>query len=71
MVKLNHYKILIIYINEGHSGGINAVYFSHDDRIIISGGDDKLIKIWDSDTFKLLNSFEGIINLILLYLKFY
>ena len=53
---------------QGHSGWVNAVSFSRDDKYIVSGGDDKLINIWNSETFKLIRSFDSIITTIILYL---
>ena len=39
---------------EGHNGCVNSVCVSPDGNLIISGSDDKTIKIWDSKTFLLL-----------------
>ena len=39
------------YTLQGHEGGVNCVDFYRGDRpYIISGGDDRLIKIWDYQT---------------------
>jgi len=34
----------------GHSNRVNSVDFSRDGKRIVSGSDDKLVKIWDTVT---------------------
>jgi len=34
----------------GHSGSVISVAFSPDGTRVISGSDDKLVKIWDTET---------------------
>ena len=36
----------------GHSGDVNSVAYSPDGKHIVSGSDDKTVKIWDSTTSK-------------------
>ena len=33
---------------------INYVQFSPDDQLIVSGGNDKIVKIWNSNTLELM-----------------
>ena len=42
-----------------HSGDINSVAFSPDGTKIVSGSDDKTIKVWDAVSFNLLDSRPG------------
>ena len=44
----------------GHSGEVNSVDWSSDGRWIVSGSDDKLVKIWDAETGVLVRSFLGV-----------
>ena len=41
----------------GHSGTVWSVTFSLDGTRIVSGSDDKLVKIWDVETGDEVNSF--------------
>jgi WD40 repeat protein len=34
----------------GHSGGVRSVAISADGKRVVSGSDDKTVKIWDADT---------------------
>ena len=34
----------------GHSGSVLTVAFSPDNKRVVSGSDDKLVKIWDANT---------------------
>ena len=34
----------------GHSDGVDSVAFSRDNTRIVSGSNDRLVKIWDADT---------------------
>ena len=36
----------------GHSAAVASVGFSRDGKWVVSGSDDKLVKIWDTATFK-------------------
>jgi len=36
----------------GHSAAVTSVRFSRDGKWVVSGSDDKLVKIWDTATFK-------------------
>ena len=53
------YKYCIKYLFKGHNGRVQSVNFRKDGKKIISGGEDKIIKIWDSETFELIKSLEG------------
>ena len=44
---------------EGHSSYVSSVAYSPDGTKIISGSDDKTIKIWDANTGQCLKSLEG------------
>ena len=39
----------------GHSGEVNSVAYSPDGKHIVSGSDDKTVKVWDSQTGKEVN----------------
>jgi WD40 repeat protein len=41
----------------GHSGEVNSVAISPDGKRIVSGADDDLVKIWDTDTGAEVSSF--------------
>ncbi len=43
----------------GHAGEVNTVAISPDGRTIISGSDDKTLKIWNLSTQQLLRTLEG------------
>ena len=44
----------------GHGGQVTSVAFSPDGKRIVSGSDDKLVKIWDVETGTEVRSFvEG------------
>jgi WD40 repeat protein len=43
----------------GHTGKINSVAISSDNTFIISGSEDKTIRIWDVASGKLINVLEG------------
>ena len=44
---------------QGHTGHINSVAFSHDDRRIVTGGDDDTVRLWDSETGKEVLTLTG------------
>lgn len=49
----------------GHANWIRSAKFSPDSRLIVSGSDDKTVKIWDVGKKSVINSFPdhtGIIN---------
>ena len=43
----------------GHSDCVNSVAFSPDGAYILSGSDDKSLKLWDRQTGKIVKSYEG------------
>ncbi len=49
-----HFKI-----GAGHSSTVQSVAFSSDGRFIVSGSDDKSVKLWSVEQKKLLHTFEG------------
>jgi WD40 repeat protein len=44
---------------EGHTSNVNSVAWNHDGSKILSGSNDKTLRIWDGTTGELLNTLEG------------
>ncbi len=44
---------------EGHENWVYSVAFSFDEKSIISGSEDKTVKVWESKTGKCLQTLEG------------
>ena len=44
----------------GHTDAVNSVAFSPDGKHFVSGSDDNLIKIWNTETGAEVSSFAGL-----------
>jgi len=44
---------------EGHTGGVRSVRFSRDGKLLLSGGDDNTVRVWDVATRKPLKTLRG------------
>lgn len=44
---------------KGHSAPVKSISFNSDGTLLVSAGDDKLVKIWDADKRKFIQSFSG------------
>ena len=54
-----------IFVQLGHSNGVNSVAFSPDGRYVLSGSDDKTLKLWDIETGREIRQFKGHTNYVL------
>ncbi|MEC7556794.1 MAG: SUMF1/EgtB/PvdO family nonheme iron enzyme, partial [Planctomycetota bacterium] len=43
---------------EGHEGAVTAVAFSPDDKLLLTGSSDGMVKIWDTSSFEEISSFN-------------
>ena len=48
-----------IFVQMGHSGDISTFTFSPDGKYILSGSDDKTLKLWDVSTGREIRTFKG------------
>ena len=46
-----------IFVQIGHTGSINAIEWSPDGRLILSGSSDDTIKLWDAQSGRLIRTF--------------
>ncbi|MCP4371260.1 MAG: NACHT domain-containing protein [Deltaproteobacteria bacterium] len=44
---------------QSHNNGVLVVAFSYDNRILASGSDDCTVKLWDTETWKHIETLEG------------
>jgi len=49
----------VLNVLEGHTDWVRSVAFSNDGRQIVSGSDDKSVRVWDASTGEVLNVLEG------------
>ena len=54
-----HSKEVLIMTLEGHTSPVRSIAITSDNIKIVSGSDDKTIKVWDLNNGKLLNTLEG------------
>ncbi|MBQ5892483.1 MAG: hypothetical protein IIW76_07950, partial [Bacteroidales bacterium] len=57
--KIDVTKFTCLQTLEGHLYQVSSVAYSPDGTKIISGSDDKTIKIWDANTGECLQTLEG------------
>ena len=48
-----------VFVQLGHSSGVNAVAFSPDGKLALSGSDDKTLKLWEIKSGREIRSFTG------------
>ena len=44
---------------DGHTSVVRSVSYSHDGKLILSGGQDHTVKVWDAESGKALKTFRG------------
>ena len=52
-------SIRLLKTLKGHKGSVNSVAISSDSRYIVSGGQDKIVRIWNTNSGKLLKILRG------------
>ena len=48
-----------MYLSSGHSNGMSSVAFSPDGTKVVSGSDDKTVKIWNVESGDVLHTLSG------------
>ena len=43
----------------GHSEGVTCLVFSSDGRLLVSGGNDRVVQLWDMQTGGIIKTFDG------------
>jgi len=51
-------------LNQGHLSGVKCVHVSDDATIIVSGGYDRAVCVWDMQTGKMLNRIGGMMLVV-------
>ncbi|MEI6043467.1 MAG: NB-ARC domain-containing protein [Chloroflexota bacterium] len=51
-------SLLLLRLLKGHTAPINSVAFSLDGKFALTGSSDRTVRLWDTATGKLINSFE-------------
>jgi len=59
IIILNAITGVQVAVLSGHAGWVHSLVFSPDGTSLISGGDDKTIKLWDMQTGGVIKTFEG------------
>ena len=60
-----------MYLLSGHAGDVNSVAFSGDDSKVISGSNDKTVKIWNADSGEVIQTLSGKTDKDMYYIVLY
>ena len=52
-----------MYLLSGHTSDVSAVAFSADGSKVVSGSNDKTVKIWSADSGEVLQTLSGEIDM--------
>ena len=51
-----------MYLLSGHANGVTSVGFSADGSKVVSGSNDKTVKIWNADSGEVIQTLSGEID---------
>ena len=52
-----------MYLLSGHADRVTSVAFSEDGSKVVSGSDDKTVKIWNADSGEVIQTLSGEIDM--------
>ena len=70
MHKLIILVLFDMYLLSGHTEGVMSVAFSGDGSKVVSGSDDRTVKIWDANNGEVIQTLSGDVDIRHMYVLF-